>query len=196
MNCQFGVLCLGAKWRLGAIVPAWIWCLECSQCSRAWGFMPWGWVPPCCDNAHLDLEPSVLTVFTNLVDIMELLSMPSMELCAGSRRLPGLLFELGSHVLATMAGFTLCLYCAYHVHCEWRCYKKDGSAKGVTQSLSIPWRVLHFPVRCNVCLTNLATFLFLEVRIFTCDCDDKLKSPEDTSSTASNISRGCWLLWG
>jgi hypothetical protein len=28
-------------------------------------------------------------VFTNLVDIMELLSMPSMELCAGSRRLPG-----------------------------------------------------------------------------------------------------------
>ena len=126
---------------------------------------------------------------------MEQLSTPSIKLRARSCRLPGLLYELGSRVLATMARFALCLYYVYHVHCERRCYKRDGSAKDVMQSLSLPWRVLHFPIRCNVCLTNLAIFLFLKLRIFTWGCDDKLKSPEDTSSTASNISRGCWLLW-
>jgi hypothetical protein len=116
--------------------------------------------------------------------------MPSMELRAGNRRLPGLLFELGSRVLAPMARVTLSLCCAYHVHYERRCCKKDDLAKGVRQSLSIPWRVLHFPVRCNVCVTNLAIFLFLELRIYTCDCDDKLKSPEDTSSTARVVIPG------
>jgi hypothetical protein len=45
-------------------------------------------------------------------------------------------------------------------------------------------------------MTNLAIILCIKLRIFTCDCDNKLESPEDTSSTTSNISCGCWLLWG
>jgi hypothetical protein len=45
-------------------------------------------------------------------------------------------------------------------------------------------------------VTNLAIVLYIELRIYTCDCDNKLELPEDTSSTTSNISRGCWLLWG
>jgi hypothetical protein len=104
---------------------------------------------------------------------------------------PGL-YAMSPHkpwlALLCMHIYYLFAYCA-----GTRQFTSPGALRKAVQS----WKGLCFPARCfgGFSMIFSTIILFLSLEIYTCNCNNKLESSEDTSSTVSNIFRGCWVLW-